>query len=98
MPAVRSIASAVEIAHRRGICHHDIRPATILFNADNVPKLAGLGFAQGIEETATASERVPHAAEDIAYRAPARTQRYAGEGGEHGLLMNSGVPKSDIKK
>lgn len=76
--ALRSIAGAVEIAHRRGICHHDIRPANILFNADNVPKLVGLGFAQGIEETATARVRIPHAAEDIAYRAPEQLTGKAG--------------------
>ena len=49
------VASALEVAHRAGVIHRDIKPGNILFDADGVPKIADLGIAKfsNSEETAT---------------------------------------------
>ena len=40
------IALALEVAHRYGVIHRDIKPDNIMFDADGTPKLADLGVAK----------------------------------------------------
>ncbi len=40
------IALALEVAHRHGVVHRDIKPDNIMFDADGTPKLADLGVAK----------------------------------------------------
>ncbi|MBQ3672281.1 MAG: protein kinase [Kiritimatiellae bacterium] len=40
------IASALEVAHRAGIVHRDVKPGNIMFDAKGAPRLADLGIAK----------------------------------------------------
>ena len=40
------IADALEVAHRHGVIHRDIKPDNVMFDADGTPKLADLGVAK----------------------------------------------------
>ena len=40
------IAMALEVAHRQGVIHRDIKPDNILFDADGTPRLVDLGVAK----------------------------------------------------
>jgi len=43
---VVQLADVLEVAHRAGVVHRDIKPDNIMFGADGTPKLADLGVAK----------------------------------------------------
>jgi tetratricopeptide (TPR) repeat protein len=47
----RSIAAAVEYAHRNLIVHRDLKPANILVTSEGIPKLLDFGIAQVLEDS-----------------------------------------------
>ena len=44
------VALGLEVAHRHGVIHRDIKPDNIMFDADGTPKLADLGVAKFTDE------------------------------------------------
>ena len=40
------VAAALEVAHKAGVVHRDIKPDNIMFDADDTPKLTDLGVAK----------------------------------------------------
>src|SRR6476660_3884427 len=46
----RQVSSALEYAHARGVVHRDIKPATLLFDAHGIVRVADFGLARALAE------------------------------------------------
>jgi len=47
---LRTVAEAVDYAHRLGVLHLDLKPGNILIEADGTPRIADFGLARGLEQ------------------------------------------------
>jgi serine/threonine-protein kinase len=76
---MRSVAAAVDHAHRSGILHCDLKPANVLVDRHDQPKVADFGLARRLTRAATESQS--GVAGTPCYMAP---EQVAGREGEVG--------------
>ena len=68
---VRQVALALEHAHSRSIVHRDIKPSNLLIRRDGTVKLADLGLARAVDDTAqTAITRAGTTVGTVDYMSP----------------------------
>jgi serine/threonine protein kinase len=60
---IARLASAMDVAHRHGVLHRDLRPANVLITAGNIPVIVDLGYSLQAEETANPNDEVYFAPE-----------------------------------
>ena len=66
------ILERVSFIHRKKICHSDIKPANILFTAEDNLKISDFGIAVGIESRTKSSTTASHIKGDYHYMSPKR--------------------------
>ena len=68
------ILEGVSFLHRKGIYHSDIKPANILFTADDNLKISDFGIAVGSQLQTKSSATSSHFQGDFHYMSPERLQ------------------------
>src|SRR5262249_23661728 len=69
---LRTLAEAVEHAHRRGVVHRDLKPSNVLLAADGTPKVTDFGLAKKLD--AGAQTRTGYGMGTPSYMAPEQAQ------------------------
>ncbi|HEV8068355.1 MAG TPA: tetratricopeptide repeat protein [Planctomycetaceae bacterium] len=83
---VRTIAEAIEFAHRQGTLHRDVKPSNILIDAFDQPRVTDFGLAKRIEATESALTTTGSLVGTPSYMSP---EQAGAEGGKLG-------PASDV--
>ncbi len=69
---ILQIADALSLAHKKGVVHHDIKPANIFLADRNLPKLANFSIECGHEESRHSEDSIADAESPALFLSPER--------------------------
>jgi eukaryotic-like serine/threonine-protein kinase len=78
---VRTLAEAVEFAHREGVVHRDLKPANILLTREGTPKITDFGLAKMLDVDSDSLTTAPFTASNLILGTPSYMAPEQAEGG-----------------